>query len=309
MYRYIYKRLIGLIPLFFVVTFFTFALINMRTSDPAEIVLRVNGVMPTEEMVENMRLALGLDQPFLVRYGNWMTSYAQGDFGNSFVNGNPVGQEFLRAFPPTLYLAGVTLLIVIVSSISLGVVCALYENRLADRIIRGFVFLASAMPSFWIGLLFVWFFAVQLGWFPTSGMRQPSSVVLPALTLSLAFLSTYVRLIRNNMIQMKSANFILYAKVRGLSKSTITRQMFLNSIHSSLTAFGMSIPRLIAGTVVVENVFAWPGLGRLGVSAILNSDFPVIQAYIMMMAILFIICNFLVDIVTMLMDPRLRRAV
>lgn len=309
MYRYIYKRLIGLIPLFFVVTFFAFVLINFRTSDPAEIVLRVNGVMPTEEMVENMRLTLGLDQPFLVRYGNWITSYAQGDFGNSFVNGNPVGQEFHRAFPPTLYLAGVTLLIVIVASISLGVLCALYENRLADKMIRGFIFLASAMPSFWIGLLFVWFFAVQLGWFPTSGMRQPSSVVLPALTLSLAFLSTYVRLIRNNMIQMKSANFILYAKVRGLSRSAITRQMFLNSIHSSLTAFGMSIPRLIAGTVVVENVFAWPGLGRLGVSAILNSDFPVIQAYIMMMAVLFIICNFLVDIVTMAMDPRLRRAV
>lgn len=309
MYRYIYKRLIGLIPLLFVVTFCAFALIHLRASDPAEIVLRVNGVMPTEEMVENMRLELGLDQPFLVRYGNWITSYAQGDFGNSFVNGNPVVEAFHQAFPPTLYLAGVTLLIVIVGSISLGVLCALYENRLADKLIRGFVFLASAMPSFWIGLLFIWFFAVQLGWFPTSGMRHPNSIVLPALTLSLGFLSTYVRLIRNNMIQMKSANFILYAKVRGLSRFAITRQLFLNSIHSSLTAFGMSIPRLIAGTVVVENIFAWPGLGRLGVSAIFSSDFPVIQAYILMMAILFITCNFLVDILTFALDPRLRRAV
>lgn len=307
MQKYLYKRMLGMIPLLLFVTFVAFVLMNLRTSDPAEIALRVNQITPTDEMVESMRVELGLDKPFLVRYKDWLVNCIQGDFGNSFVNGKSVGEELLQAISPTLILAGVTIIIIFVASILFGILCSLYENRWLDKCIRGAVFILSAMPSFWIGLLLIWLFSVKLGWFPTSGMENSMSVVLPAITLSLTYLSTYVRLIRNNMILNKQENFILYAKVRGLSSYSITRQLFMNSIHSSLTAFGMSVPKLIAGTVVVENVFAWPGVGRLCVSAIFNSDYPVIQAYIFMMGVLFIIFNFLVDVFTMIIDPRLRR--
>lgn len=307
MRQYLTKRILSTIPLLLFVTFLAFILINLRTSDPAEIALRVNQITPTEEMVQSMREELGLDEPFLVRYKNWIVNSLQGELGYSYVNKKPVLEELQLAIPPTLQLAGATLAIIVFFSISIGILCSIFENRWQDRLLRGFIFFLSAMPSFWIGLLLMCFFAVYLGLLPTSGMNSPQSIILPAVTLSMTFLSTYVRLIRNNMIQNKHENFILYAKVRGLNERTITWNIFTNSIQSSLTAFGMFIPRLIAGTVIVENIFAWPGIGRLCVKAIFNSDYPVIQAYIVLMAVLFIICNLLVDIVVVMIDPRLRR--
>lgn len=307
MKAYLSKRIIGAIPLLVLVTFLAFILINLRTSDPAEIALRVNQITPTDEMVQSMREELGLDQPFLVRYKNWIVNSFNGEFGTSYVNNKPVLEELRQAIPPTLQLAAATLAIIVIFSMSIGILCSVFENRWQDRFLRGIVFVLAAMPSFWIGLLLMWYFSVHLGLLPTSGMEGPSSIILPAVTLSLTFLSTYVRLIRNNMVQNKHENFVLYAKVRGLKQSTITWKIFTNSIQSSLTAFGMSVPRLIAGTVVVENIFAWPGIGRLCVKAIFNSDVPVIQAYIFMMAVLFIVCNLIVDILIVLIDPRLRR--
>jgi len=307
MKAYLSKRIIGAIPLLVLVTFLAFILINLRTSDPAEIALRVNQITPTDEMVQSMREELGLDQPFLVRYKNWIVDSFNGEFGTSYVNNKPVLEELRQAVPPTLQLAAATLAIIVIFSMSIGILCSVFENRWQDRFLRGIVFMLAAMPSFWIGLLLMWYFSVHLGLLPTSGMEGPTSIILPAVTLSLTFLSTYVRLIRNNMVQNKHENFVLYAKVRGLKQSTITWKIFTNSIQSSLTAFGMSVPRLIAGTVVVENIFAWPGIGRLCVKAIFNSDVPVIQAYIFMMAVLFIVCNLIVDILIVLIDPRLRR--
>lgn len=153
----------------------------------------------------------------------------------------------------------------------------------------------------------MWLLSVKFNLFPTSGMEKASSVVLPAVTLSLTYISTYVRLIRNNMIKNKKENYVLYARVRGLKESTIIKHVFKNSLQTSITALGMSIPKLIAGTVVVENIFAWPGIGRLCVSAIYNRDYPVIQAYILIMAVLFVACNLLVDVASALLDPRMRR--
>ena len=176
-----------------------------------------------------------------------------------------------------------------------------------DRLIRGCVFLGTAMPSFWAGLLLMWLFAVKLDLVPTSGMDGPSSVLLPAATLSLAYIATYTRLIRANMIQNKQENYILYARMRGLSERAITRHMLKNSLQASLTALGMSLPKLIAGTFVVESIFAWPGIGRLCVTAIFNRDLPVIQAYVLIMAVLFVVSNLLVDILSAAVDPRLRK--
>ena len=304
---YLFRRLLNLIPILIGISFLSFVLITLSPSDPAEVAVRVNEVTPTEEVLAETRAKLGLDKPFLTRYVTWLNNSLHGDFGNRYVDDKPVLGEIQKALPATLVLAGAALCLTLVCSLSAGIVCALYEGTFLDRLIRGCVFLGTAMPSFWAGLLLMWLFAVKLDLVPTSGMDGPSSVLLPAATLSLASIATYTRLIRANMIQNQQENYILYARMRGLSERAITRHMLKNSLQASLTALGMSLPKLIAGTFVVESIFAWPGIGRLCVTAIFNRDLPVIQAYVLIMAVLFVVSNLLVDILSAAVDPRLRK--
>ena len=303
---YILKRLATVIPILIGISFLSFALISLSPSNPAEVALRVNEIVPTEEAVKAMEEQLGTNKPYIERYVTWLTDSLQGDFGNSYVNNKPVATLIGQAIPNTIKLAFVALLITIVFSVLVEILCAVYEGSFGDKLARALVFVGTAMPSFWVGLLLIWIFSVKLNLFPTSGMERPSSIVLPAITLALAYISTYVRLIRNNMVQNKHENYVYYARIRGLKETTIIKHIFKNSLQSSLTALGMSIPKLIAGTVVVENIFAWPGVGRVCVDAIFNRDFPVIQAYILLMAVLFVICNLLVDIFSVAIDPRMR---
>ncbi|WP_110954925.1 nickel/cobalt ABC transporter permease [Anaerosinus massiliensis] len=307
MRNYILWRLVGVIPILMGISFLAFVLITLSPSDPAEVALRVNEIVPTPEAIAKTREQLGLDKPFFTRYIDWLAASVQGDFGNSYVNNKPVFDEIMTALPATLYLSAAALLLTVIVSVSSGVFCAVYEGRMGDKLVRILIFLGTATPSFWVALLFIWFFSVKLDLFPTSGMQGVRSVILPALTLSLTYISTYTRLIRNNMIANKQENYVMYLKVRGLKKITIYRHILKNSLQASLTAFGMSIPKLIAGTVIVENIFAWPGIGRLCVDAIFNRDFPIIQAYVIMMAVLFVGCNLMVDIFSAMLDPRIRR--
>ncbi|WP_418586678.1 nickel/cobalt ABC transporter permease [Intestinibacter sp.] len=304
---YILKRLATVIPILIGISFLSFALISLSPSNPAEVALRVNEIVPTEEAVRAMEEQLGTNKPYIERYVTWLTDSLQGDFGNSYVNNKPVATLIGQAIPNTIKLALLALLITIVFSVLVGILCAVYEGSFGDKLARALVFVGTAMPSFWVGLLLIWIFSVKLNLFPTSGMERPSSIVLPAITLALSYISTYVRLIRNNMVQNKHENYVYYARIRGLKETTIIKHIFKNSLQSSLIALGMSIPKLIAGTVIVENIFAWPGVGRVCVDAIFNRDFPVIQAYILLMAVLFVICNLLVDIFSVAIDPRMRK--
>ena len=304
---YILKRLATVIPILIGISFLSFALISLSPSNPAEVALRVNEIVPTEEAVRAMEEQLGTNKPYIERYVTWLTDSLQGDFGNSYVNNKPVATLIGQAIPNTIKLALLALLITIVFSVLVGILCAVYEGSFGDKLARALVFVGTAMPSFWVGLLLIWIFSVKLNLFPTSGMERPSSIVLPAITLALSYISTYVRLIRNNMVQNKHENYVYYARIRGLKETTIIKHIFKISLQSSLIALGMSIPKLIAGTVIVENIFAWPGVGRVCVDAIFNRDFPVIQAYILLMAVLFVICNLLVDIFSVAIDPRMRK--
>ena len=307
MKKYIGKRLISLLPILLGITFLAFAIINLSPSNPAEVALRVNNIVATEEAIASKTIELGLDKPFIERYFSWLINSFKGDFGTSYVNGKDVLELFEQALPNTLKLAFVALLITIVFSVVVGVLCAIYEGSIGDKITRALVFLGTAMPSFWIGILLIWMFSVKIKIFPTSGMIAQNAVVLPAITLSLGYISTYVRLIRNNMVQNKHEDYVYYARIRGLKESTIIKHIFKNSLQTSITALGMSIPKLIAGTVIVENIFAWPGVGRLCVTAIYNRDFPIIQAYILLMALMFVLCNLLVDVASASIDPRMRK--
>ncbi|MGR8012705.1 nickel/cobalt ABC transporter permease [Bacillus sp. RM3] len=309
MTRYIIKRLLLLLPLIVFITFFAFVLLAMRASDPAEVALRVNQVTPTEEMVESMRQELGLDQPFFIRYVTWLKDGLTGDFGSSYVTHEPVLDLMMEALPATLQLAGMSLLFIIVLSLLFGMVCAYAAHTWLDRIVRAFVFIAASMPSFWLGILFIWLFSVKFNWINTSGMEGFKSLLLPAMTLSFGYLSTYVRLIRNQILKFQHEPFVFYARARGLKERTIQLKVMRHALQLAVTALGMSIPKLIAGTVIIENLFAWPGVGRLCVTAIFHADFPMIQAYLFVMGILFVVCNLIADVIQMIMNPQLRKEV
>ncbi len=301
------KRCVAVFPLLLVVSFLSFALITLVPADPAEVALRVNEIVPTPEVVALMREELGLDKPFLVRYGEWVWKAIHLDFGKSYINDRSVAQELLRCLPATLELAAASLLLIVAVSLPAGIGGALLTNHFWNGFLRALVFIGTAMPNYWVGLLLIWLFAIKLGWLPTSGSGQWKHVLLPAAALSLTYISTYVRLLRSNMLENLREAYVLYGRARGLSeKRIILGHVLRNSLQTTMTALGMSITQLLAGTIIVENIFAWPGVGRLCVSAIFNRDYPVIQAYILMMAVLFILCNLAVDLLQRRLDPRQR---
>lgn len=310
MVRYIMMRLLSSVFLILLITVVCFVFINLIPSDPAEVALRVRQTpIITEAAIQQVRLEMGLDKPFVVRYIDWLKAALQFDFGVSYVNPKrTVLGEIQRALPETLYLAAIALVIVILVSLPLGVLSGLNYNKRLDRWTRYLVFMLTSMPVYWSGLLMIWLFSVKLHLLPTSGNASWQAVIMPAIAVAISHLATYIRLIRTSVINTLKEDYILYAHVRGLNPKTILyRHVLKNSLQSSIIAFGMGIPQIIAGTLVIENVFAWPGLGKLCVSAVLNRDYPIIQIYILFMGILFVLSNLVFDIIQNLLDPRTRK--
>jgi nickel transport system permease protein len=309
MRNYVIKRLAATIPLLLGITFLCFGFISLIPSDPAEVALRVRQTpIVTEEAIRTVRAELGLDAPFFVRYLRWLASSLRLDFGVSYTNpSRTVLSEIGRCMPATLRLAGLSIIFVVALSLPIGFLSAVYKDSFFDRSVRVLVFAATSMPPYWVGLLLIWIFSLKMNLFPTSGSGGWRHMVLPALTVSLTYVSTYIRLIRNNMLDNMKQDYVLYAGARGLKRRVIlTRHILKNSLQSCVTAIGMSIPQLISGTIVVENVFAWPGVGKLCVTSIFNRDYPVIQVYVLMTGVLFVFFNLIFDIVQHASDPRLR---
>ena len=214
----------------------------------------------------------------------------------------------MRCLPATLQLAGVSFVMVLVLSIPIGVLCAVYKDGVFDRIMRAIVFMTTAMPAYWVGLLLIWLVSIKLDLLPTSGSGSFKHLILPSFKVSLSYISTYIRLIRNNMLENMKQDYVLYANVRGIpNRQILLKHILKNSMHTCIVAIGMSIPQLISGTIVVENVFAWPGLGTLCISSIFNRDYPVIQTYVLLIGVLFVGFNLLFDILQTISDPRLRK--
>lgn len=312
MKSYIVKRILSAIPLLLLISFMCFVFINMIPSDPAEVALRVRQTpVITEEAINQVREELGLNDPYLVRYFRWVMDCLRLDFGVSYTNpSRTVLGEINRCFPATFVLSMASLVFVIGLSLPIGFLCAVYKDSWFDRMVRGIVFMTTAMPAYWIGLLLIWLVSIKLDLLPTSGNGSLKHLILPSFTVSLTYISTFIRLIRNNMLENMKEDYVLYANVRGLKQRTIlVRHILKNSLHTSIVAIGMSVPQLMAGTIVVENVFAWPGLGKLCIASIFNRDYPVIQTYVLLIGTLFVVFNLLFDIIQCIADPRLRREV
>lgn len=306
---YVVKRLLFLIPMFFIVSFCAFLLINASAKDPAVIVLQAQGVPEiTEALIEETNAEYGFDQPFFVRYADWLKDALKMDFGTSYVTGRNVSESILMAFNYTLQLALATTLVTILFSLILGVLCAVWEGRFFDQFTRGFMFIISAMPAYWVGILLVWLFSVKLDLLPTGGVGSFANFILPTFVMSIGYCGFYFRMIRNSMLENINENYVLYYRSSGVGERKIVKHIFRNSLQTAITAFSMAIPGMVAGTVVIENVFAWPGLGRLCVSSIFNRDLPIIEAYVLLLALFYCVFNIFADIINAVVDPRQRRS-
>lgn len=301
------RRLLLLVPLLLAASLVIFLLLRLGPSDPAMDYLRLSRVPPTAQALEEARRMLGLDQPIAVQYLDWLWRALHLDFGISYATQRPVLPDILYYLPATLQLAGVALVLTLGISFPLGMWAARYRDRFPDHTVRLLAFAGVSMPNFWLGFLLVLIFSVYLGWLPPMGMGGWSHMVMPAFAISLMSLCINARLLRASMLEVKGQRHVTYARLRGLSDLSVERSHVLrNALLPIITATGMHIGELIGGTLIIESIFGWPGVGRYAVSAIFNRDYPVIQCFTLLMVGIFVVCNLIVDIVYAWADPRIR---
>jgi nickel ABC transporter permease subunit NikB len=305
--RYLLQRLLHMIPVLLGISCITFGLMHLTSGDPAEILLRADGIKPTDEAIQATRQALGLNGPVYMQYWYWLISVLHLDLGSSYSSGRPVLAELLSRFPATALLAACSLLVAVLIALPLGVFSALYPNSLMDRLSRIFALLSVSMPGYWLSLLLIYYGAVKLRLFPVMGLDGVTSLILPSLTLGFGMAGIYIRLIRTGMLEVLGSLYIKAARARGLQEwVVIGRHGLRNALLSSITLLGVNIGGLLGGSVIVETVFAWPGIGKYAVEAIFAKDYIVIQGYVLWMAVVVVLVNLAVDVCCLLLDPRIR---
>ncbi|WP_337034547.1 nickel/cobalt ABC transporter permease [Paenibacillus illinoisensis] len=305
---FIVKRILLAIPLLLIISFLTFVLINLSPLDPAVVVLQAQEVPQiTDELIAQTKAELGMDRPFMIQFGNWLLACLQLDFGESYVTGNSVWSMIGPAFVNTLKLTLISSVFIILFSILLGVICAMREGKMMDKSVRGFSFLLTAIPSYWLATMLIWYFSVKLDLLPTSRMDSAQSYILPVIVITVSYVGIYFRSVRSSMLNHLNEDYVLYARASGIPERKVTLHILRNSLQVSVSIFCMAIPIVLGSTVVIENVFAWPGLGRLSVRSILSRDFPIIQAYVLILAVTFVLFNTLSDIVNAALNPKIRK--
>lgn len=304
MRRYVLYRLIAAIPVILGATLVVFSIMHLTPGDPVRLIL---GDRVTPERIEELRIQLGLDKPFYVQYFLWLSGILQGDFGTSVVAKRAASGLIFERMPYTLELTVTALVISTLLGIPIGVISAVRQYTVVDHTSMAAALFWLSMPSFWFGLMAMLVFGLWLAWFPISGYSGLSSLVLPALTLGLPQIGSIARIMRSEMLEVLREDYIITARAKGLTEFIINYKHALrNSIISVVVWIFLGIPWLIGGAVVVETVFAWPGMGRLLYRAILTKDFPIVQGVIFLIAILTIICNLIGDILAGFLDPRIR---
>ena len=292
------------------ITFLSFLLSWLSPGDAAERMLKKSGMMVTEEQLEAKREELGIDQPLLVQYKNWLVKLCKGDLGTSYKSKKEVVQELAKNLPYTAALTAVAMLLVILISLPVGILCAQHRNGLFDNIWRGVTYLFSSLPSFFVALLLMYVLALKLGLLPVIATRNWKGILMPALVLALTLSAWYIRQVRAIVLKELSKGYIDGLKSRGISRRKILfGHVLKNSMLPLVTLFGISIGNMMGGTTIVESIFSWPGVGKMAVDAINYRDYPVIQCYVVWMALIFLVINFAVDASYQFFDPRVRKGV
>lgn len=307
MRRSIIRRVLQFIPVLLGITFLAFLLIYLSPSDPVSVRMSAGGISVNPEIMESMRRSMGLDRPLLIQYGDWLWNILHGNMGKSYITDADVLDQILKALPYTFKMAGASLLLTLCISIPVGILTAAMQNSKFDYVVRVMAFVGNALPNFIIALCLMFIFSYRLGWIPVLATTKPIGLILPALTLALVMSSRYIRQIRAAMLDELSKGYVVGLRSRGLSETTILYKNVLKNIMVTvITLTGISLGSLLGGTVIVETVFTWPGLGSLIMEGISQRDYPVVQAVIVWMASAFMVVNLLTDISYTVFNPKIK---
>lgn len=304
MIKYIIKRLLALIPVIFVTSFLIYWAMSLTAGDPA---LMIAGDNATPDQIAKIREELGLNDPFIVQYGNYMKGMLTGDMGKSYVTNKDVFKTFMDYLPNTLYLGGFSVVIAILVSIPLGIYTAINQNTWKDTAGMVFALFGTSMPNFWLGLMLIILFALHWRLFPTGGKMGWSSLVLPAITVGFGLAALITRITRSSMLDVLRQDYMTTARAKGCSeKRVIYRHGLKNALIPIITAIGLQMSLVITGSVLAETVFSWPGIGRLVYESITRRDTPMVTGSIIMCSILMCLINLFVDLVYAFFDPRIK---
>ena len=310
MKKYIIHRFLQLIPVLIGITFLSFAMMRVAGSD-AIIELYGDKGAVAQEIIDAKRAELGLDKPFLTQYLSWVGGMMRGDMGVSFVSGKDVFQTFISKLPATLLLTALSMVMTVVISIPLGVLAAVRHDKFTDYFLRFFSFVGNSLPNFFVALLLMQIFSIKLKILPViSKGLSVQSAMLPTLTLAIAMSAKYMRQVRATVLEELNKDYVIGAKARGVRSSVVLwKSVLKSSMLTIITLLALSIGSLLGGTAIIESIFMWDGVGKLAVDAITMRDYPMIQAYVVWMAIIYVLVNLITDLLYHALDPRIRLGV
>ena len=308
MKKYAIRRFIQLIPILLGITLLSFILTNIGTTDVIDTMESNQGVVMSEEEKDQLRQEMGLDKPLAQQYVIWLGNVLRGDMGESFVSGKDVFDTFISKLPATIYLTVTSIFLTVLISIPLGILSAVKQNKFLDYLIRFLSFIGNSLPNFFAALLLIYFFSLKLRIFPVMGNTGGwKSVVLPAVTLALAMTSKYIRQVRAAVLEELDQEYVQGARARGIRENRILLFSVLKaSILTIINLLALSVGSLLGGTAIVESIFMWDGVGKMAVDAITMRDYPVIQAYVIWMAVIYVVINLAADLICHYLDPRIR---
>lgn len=307
MQRYLLPKLLSLIPVLLGISLIAFTLGVVSPGNPAEITLSQGGYAPTQEQIAEMEKQLGLDQPYPIQYLHWLKGVLAGDLGTSYDSRLPVAQELLRRLPVTLKLAACAILFACLSGITLGCIAAAFYGKWPDQLIKSYINIQLSFPAFWLALLMILLFAETLGWLPTSGNGGIRYMIMPAFVLSSASGATAARLTRSTLLAEFGKQYCTAAAARGISRwRLVVRNALPNAIVPTVALLGNSLGGMLGGSVIIESIFALPGIGSYALDAISNRDYPALQGYVLLAGVVFVFVTLAVDTISMLLDPKVR---
>ena len=304
MYKYVIKRLLALIPVILGVIFIIYLILYLT---PGDAVTTILGVNYTEEAAERVREELGLNQPFLVQFGTYVLNLCRLDFGNPYITGLPVIEQIAARFPATFILVFVSMALCTILSLPVGVQSAVKPNSFFSNFTSALSMIGIALPTFWLGLMLILWFSVDLGWLPSTGSLSVKGLILPSITLCASFMAGTMRTTRSSMLEALNQDYIRTAKAKGVAhKDVINKHALKNALLPVITVIGMNVGSQLGGSVLTETVFAFPGLGRLLMDGINTRDTPTVLGALVVMALCIGLCNLLVDIIFAFVDPRIK---
>jgi ABC-type dipeptide/oligopeptide/nickel transport system permease component len=308
MTRYIARRIAMMLPIWIGISLVAFLLAQLAPGDPAQMQAHAAlGRPPTADEIAAERVHLGLDRPAPARFAIWVGDALRGDLGNSYRSGEPIRDLLLDRLPKTLQIASLAMLFSLAIAVPIGVISAVRRNSVIDHGARGASLIFSSLPSYWLGYVLILLFAVRLHWLPVAGSGTWRHAVLPAVTLGLGGAAMLIRLTRSEMLEVLSQDYVRTARAKGVAeRRVLVGHAFRNALMPLTTMAGMQFAGLLSGAVIVETVFAWPGVGRLAVDAVGARDYPMIQAFVVLSGSLFLAINLAVDIIYTWCDPRIR---